>query len=806
MFSNYFKTALRNLLRNKAFTSINVLGLALGIATCLLIMLFVSHELSYDRYNKKYEQMVRVTFRGKVQGGELKDAVVMAPVASTILREFPEVKEATRIRMDGRPPMVYGNKTFREDEMAFVDSNFFQVFTIPLLKGNMKTVLTEPNTVVISKAIAKKYFGTEDPIGKMILYRNNNSSMKVTGVFDEVPENSHFHFDIFGSLTTIPDSRDDDWMSSRFFTYLVLQEGYDYKKLEVKLPGLMEKYVSPQLKERMGVTLTEFRKNGNDLNFKLQPIKDIHLYSDFSSDMSSYGNKTYVYIFSAVAVFMLLIACINFMNLSTAGASKRAKEVGVRKVMGSLKSQLITQFISESMLITAAALVIGVVLVYIALPLFNQLSDQNLTFDLFGNPFIIPALLLFGIFTGLLAGSYPAFYLSSFNPVQVLKRRFSTGKAGNRLRSGLVVFQFAISIVLIVGTAVVYKQISFIHTTNPGYDKDKVLVIHSTYWLNGKQDVFREQLMQDPRVTSVTASGFVPAGGTNSNNFFIYPDDKSDQIIKTLRYDVDEQYIPTLGMQLVAGRNFSKDFGADSLSIIVNESAIKAFGWTGNVLGKTLTHKGDDKSKKTYTVTGVVKNFHFQSLHQLITPLVMVKGTDYGTMLAKLNTNDVKPVLASLEQKWNALKPEAPFAYSFLDERYNNTYKTEQNIMRILGIFAGLTIFVACLGLFGLATFTAEQRTKEIGIRKVLGANVTGIVSMLSRDFLKLVLIAFVIATPLAWLLMNRWLDDFAYKVDIGAGEFVIAMILAMIVTLITVSFKAIRAALANPVDSLKSE
>lgn len=806
MFSNYFKTALRNLLRNKAFTAINVLGLALGIATCLLIMLFVTHELSYDRYNKKYKEMVRVTFRGKVQGGELKDAVVMAPVASTMLREFPEVKEATRIRMDGRPPIVYGTKTFREDEMAFVDSNFFQVFTIPLLKGNERAVLTEPNTVVISKAIAKKYFGEEDPIGKMILYRNNNVSMKVTGVFDAVPENSHFHFELFGSLSTIPDSRDDDWMSSRFFTYLVLQQGYDYKKLEAKLPSLMQKYISPQLKERMGVTLTEFRKNGNDLNFHLQPLKDIHLYSDFSSDMSAYGNKTYVYVFTAVAVFMLLIACINFMNLSTAGASKRAKEVGVRKVMGSLKSQLISQFISESMLITAVAMIIGVVLVYIALPLFNELSDQNLTFDVFSNPAIIPTLILFGLFTGLLAGSYPAFYLSSFNPVQVLKRRFNTGKAGSRLRSALVVFQFSISIVLIVGTAVVYKQLSFINKNNPGYDKDKVLVIHSTYWLNGKQNVFREQLLQDPRIVSVTASGFVPAGGSNSNNFFLYADDKSDQIIKTLRYDIDEQYIPTLGMQLVQGRNFSKEFGADSLSIIVNEAAVQAFGWKGSPLGKTLTHLGNDKIKRTFTVTGVVKNFHFQSLHQLITPLVMVKGSDNGTLLAKLNTNDVKPVLAALEKKWNNLNPEAPFAYSFLDERYNNTYKQEQNIMRILGIFAALTIFVACLGLFGLATFTAEQRTKEIGIRKVLGANVTGIVSMLSRDFLKLVLIAFMIATPLAWLLMSKWLNDFAYRINLGAGEFILAMILAMIVTMITVSFKAIRAALANPVDSLKSE
>jgi putative ABC transport system permease protein len=806
MIRNYFKTAFRNLLRNKAFTTINVLGLALGIATCLLIMLFVTNELSYDRYNKDYQRMYRVVFKGKVQGGELKEAVTMAPVASTLQREFPEVQQATRIHSDDRPPIAYGDKIFRGDQLAFVDSNFFSVFTLPLIKGNPKTVLAEPYSVVITKKLAKKYFGNEDPIGKMIVYKNNGSSMKITGMIDEVPVNSHFHFDLFVSLSTVPKSRAEDWMSSSYYTYLVLPEGYDAKKLEAKLPSIMDKYVSPQLKEKMGVTMAEFRANGNDINFHLQPIKDIHLHSDLTGDMEAYGNITYVYIFSAVAIFMLMIACINFMNLSTAGASKRAKEVGVRKVMGSLKSQLIGQFLSESLLVTGAALVLAVVFVYLALPVFNHLSEQNLRFDIFNSPGTIVLLLGFGLFTGLLAGSYPAFYLSSFNPVQVLKRRFSTGKSGNRLRSGLVVFQFFISIILIVGTAVVYKQLSYIHNTDPGYNKDKVLVIHETYLLDRNQNAFREQLLLDPRIVRVTASAYLPAGGSNSNNFFIYGDNNSSQVTKTLRYEVDEEYIPTLGMKVLAGRNFSKDFGADSSGIIINQVAARTFGWGDSALGHTLTHTENDGSKRVYTVIGIVRDFHFKSLHEIITPLVMTKGTDYGTMIAKINTTDTKSLLNSIEQKWNAFNAGAPFAYSFLDERYNNTYKAEQNIMKILGIFAGLTIFVACLGLFGLVTFTAERRTKEIGIRKVLGADVTGIVSLLSRDFLKLVVLAFVIAIPVAWIVMNKWLEDFAYKVNIGVWEFGLAIVLALFVTILTVSFKAIRAALANPVDSLRSE
>jgi len=806
MFKNYFKIAVRTLWRSKGFTAINVCGLALGIATCLLIVLYLQHELSYDRYNEKADRMVRVVFRGKMQGADIKEANVMPPVAQALKTDYPEVQEATRIRPYGTPRVTYGAKTFKDDRFAFVDSNFFQVFTLPLIKGDAKTALLQPNTVVITREVAQKYFGNDDPIGKVLMFKDQNAALTVTGEIEEVPETSHFHFGMFASMSSNPEARAESWMQSNFFTYLVLPKGYDAKKLEAKMPQVVAKYIGPQLQKAMGVSLADFNKQGNNLGFFLQPLTDIHLHSDLTGDLEPYGDITYVYIFSAVAIFMLLIACINFMNLSTAGASKRAREVGIRKVMGSLKSQLVRQFLLESLLIAAVALLLAVGLVYMALPYFNNIAGQNIKFNLLANVWIVPALLLFGLLTGVLAGSYPAFFLSSFNSIAVLKGRFTSGKKSNGLRSGLVVFQFFISIFLIIGTTVVYNQLSYIHNTKLGYDKNQVVVIQDAYWLNKNEDVFKQQLLQDNRVVNVTASGYLPAGSTYGNNYLSYADNHSAQLINALRYEVDYNYIPTLGMQMAMGRNFSKQYGSDSSAVIVNEAAVKAYGLGSNPIGHTISRADNDGSVKTYNVIGVIKDFHFKSLHQLITPLVMTMGSDNGTIIVKVNTTDIPGVLANMKRKWDAFKPESAFSYSFLDDRFNSTYKAEQNIGSIMGIFAGLTIFVACLGLFGLATFTAEQRTKEIGIRKVLGANVTGLVSLLSIDFLKLVLIAFLIASPVAWYFMNKWLQDFAYRVNIGWTVFAVAALAVVIITLATVSYQSIKAALKNPVDSLKTE
>ena len=806
MLNKSLTIAFRNLWRNKAISAIHILGLALGIATCLLILVFVRHELSYDRYNENADRMVRVTFRGRMNGAGIKEANVMPPVAATLKKEFPEVLEATRLHADGIHRISYGTRTFREDALAFADSNFFRVFTLPLVKGDAATALVQPNTVVITKAVAEKYFGNEDPIGKVLNFTDDHAALTVTGVIAGVPENSHFHFDLFASMITLPDARSPSWMTSNYFTYLVLPKGYDPKKLEAKMPGVIEKYIGPQLQKGMGLTLTQFRAGGNDIGFFLQPLTDIHLHSDLTGDLSAPGDIRYVYIFSAVAVFMLLIACINFMNLSTAGATKRAKEVGIRKVLGSLRGQLVGQFLVESLLLTTMAMGIALLLTWLMLPAFSHLAGQNLALHWGANPWLIPVLLLFTLGTGLLAGAYPALFLSAFRPVVVLKGLFKAGRASSGLRSGLVVFQFFISITLIIGTAVVYRQLSFIQHKKVGYDRDQVLIVQDTYWLGNNQRFFREQLERDPRVASVSASGYLPAGSSFSNNFLVYADNNTSQYINTRRFEVDDDYIPTLGMEMKEGRNFSKAFGTDSTGMIINETAVQAFGWKNGV-GHTITEPNRDSSRKVYHVIGVVKDFHFRSLRELITPLVMTCSGDGGsTLIVRTKTRDVAGLLAATQKRWTDLKAGAPFSYSFLDDRFQDAYKSEQNIGRILGIFAGLTIFVACLGLFGLATFTAEQRKKEIGIRKVLGANTASVVALLSKDFIRLVGLAFCISAPLAWLVMNKWLQDFAYRITIGWWVFVVAAGLAMLITVLTIGLRAIRAARANPINSLRSE
>ena len=806
MLRNYFKIAFRNLWKNKGFSAINILGLAIGITSCLIIMLFVYNELSYDRFNVKSSRIVRVTFQGSAAGEKFNEASIMPPVAQTIKSDFPEVEDATRIRDFGRPKLVYGDKSFKEDAFAFVDANFFEVFTLPIIEGDAKTALAAPNTVVITKSLARKYFGNEDPLGKVINFKEGDKAgYKVTGVIKKVPDNSHFHFDLFASMISLPESREPTWMSSNFYTYVMLRDGDDYKKLEAKLPGLVDKYIGPQMVQAMHVTLPEFRKKGNNLSFHLQRLTDIHLSTEFANDLSGSGDVRYVYIFGAIALFMLLIACINFMNLSTAGASRRAREVGIRKVMGSLRIDLIRQFLIESVVITAFAFLLAIGLVYLALPVFNSLAGQNLTLQFADHPLLLPGLLLFVLITGIVAGSYPAFYLSSFKPVTILKGKFVSGKKSVGLRSGLVVFQFFISITLIIITTVVYKQLSYIQHKKLGYDKEQVMIL--PVWMLGKNsEAFSNDLVSDPRVVSFTNSGFIPAGQSDNNNFFVYPGDNSDQMVKTLRYEVDEKYISTLGIQLLTGRNFSKDFTSDSSAVVLNEAAAKVFGWGEHAPGQTISTSNHDGKKITYHVIGIVKDFHFRSLHELISPLVMVLAPNPGMMIVKLKTTDIAPLLGDLKKRWDGLSSEEPFTYSFLDDRFNNTYQSEQKIGFILGIFAGLTILIACLGLFGLAKFTTEQRIKEIGIRKVLGASAVGIANLLSADFLKLVLLGFIASTPVAWFAMNKWLQDFAYRITISWWVFAFAAFTALAIALLTVSFQAIKAAIANPVNSLKTE
>jgi putative ABC transport system permease protein len=803
MIKNYLKTAWRNIRKNKLFSFINILGLSLGIATCFIIMLYVQDELSYDRFNKNADNIARIVFNANINGGKINESVVMAPVAQTMKKDFPEVQDATRLQAMGASKVNVGDKVFKDDQFAFVDANFFSIFTLPMIEGDAKTALLQPNTVVITKSTAEKYFGKEDVIGKTLGLNNNADFYKVTGVIEDIPVNSHFHFAMFGSILGFDQAKSDSWMYGGFHTYLLLKPGTDLKKMEARFPAMVEKYMGPQIQQQMGLSLKQFRTKGNELGFSLQPLTDIHLNSYTTTELEAGGNATYVYIFAGVAIFMLIVACINFINLSTAGATKRAKEVGVRKVAGSGRFQLIKQFLSESILITLFALVIAFALVQLALPAFNNISGEHLSFDT--KPIL--AFIGLGLLVGIIAGIYPAFYLSSFKPIAVLKGKLTTNHKSFGLRSGLVVFQFIISVALIIGTIVVYQQMKYIQNKDLGYNKEQLITIPNSYALGKNEQVFKQQMLQDPRIVNATMSWYKPAGPTNYNNALAYPQGNDNLIVDGVEYHVDEQYISTMGMHIVNGRDFSKDFATDSSGIILNETAAAALGWnTISAIGKTVIRQNADKgSNVPYHVVGVVKNFNFKSLHEAVSPLYMTLYPE-GGLIFKIKTTDVAGLLATMKKQWSSYNTDEPFTYSFMDDLFNNTYSAEQKTGTILNIFSILTIFVASLGLFGLATYTAEQRTKEIGIRKVLGASVSQVTRMLSKEFLRLVFIASLIAFPVSWWAMNKWLQSFAYRINISWWVFAVAGFITIFIALITVSFQAVKAAIANPVKSLRTE
>src|SRR6185312_202803 len=647
----------------------------------------------------------------------------------------------------------------KDDRFALVDPNFFSIFTLPMIKGDPKTALAQPDAIVLTQETAEKYFGKADPIGKVIqINTDGNRVYKVTGVIKNIPANSHFHFDAFGSMTSWANATTDTWLSGGYHTYLLLNPGADLKKIEARFPAMVKKYMGPQIQQQMGLSLEQFTSKGNSLGFALQPLKDIHLNSNTSNEFEPGGNATYVYIFGGVAIFMLIVACINFINLSTAGASKRAKEVGIRKVAGSGRFQLIKQFLLESILITFFALFIAFALVQLALPAFNNISGKHLSFDL--KPGL--AFIGLGLFVGIVAGMYPAFYLSSFKPISVLKGKLVSNHKSFGLRSSLVVFQFFISVVLIIGTLVVYRQMKYIQNKDLGYNKDQLIIIPNSYSLGKNEKVFEQQMLQDPRIVNATASYYKPAGPSSYNNALAYPQGDDHLIVNGVEYHVDENYIPTLGMKMVSGRNFSRDFATDSTAIILNETAARSLGWNDmTAVGKTVIRQNSDRGNNTaFRVIGVVKNFNFKSLHEAISPLYMTLQPE-GGLIFKIKTTDVAGLLSTMKKQWDSYKTEEPFTYNFMDDLFNKTYSAEQKTGTILNIFSVLIILVACLGLFGLVTYTAEQRTKEIGIRKVLGASVGQVTRMLSKEFLKLVLIASVIAFPVAWWAMNKWLQSF---------------------------------------------
>lgn len=808
MIRNYLKIAFRNLRRQTVSTSINIVGLAIGLATCILITLYVQDELSYDRYNEKADRIFQVGLKLRLNGEDVGGPILGPNAARDLQREFPEVLKTTRIRNQGSEFVSYGTTSFKEDNLLCADSTFFEVFTIPFLKGDPKRALTEPNTLVLTEPTARKYFGNQDPIGKVLLFGSEKTPYRITGVVRNVPANSHFRFNMLMSLDGY-DEQHIGWIyNMNFYTYVVLPEKYDYKRLESKIPRLAEKQIGGELQKFLKLSPKQFRGKGDDFGIFLQPLTDIHLYSPFGgTELSPGGNILYVYVLTAIAAFMLLIACVNFMNLSTATAVRRSREVGVRKVLGSEKGQLRQQFLIESVLLAIVALMVGLLIVGLALPFFNQLTGKTLTMSLLTNSFVAAGLVVGTVLVGLLAGSYPAFYLSSFKPVLVLKGRIATGRGSFNLRSGLVVFQFFITISMIIATVTADRQLRYMKTQKVGFNREQVLVIHDTQMLRNNETLFRDKIIQFPQVIMGSISGQVPIGNSAIDNTAVMSRENPDKLIMSRFYKVDYEYIPTLGMRVVQGRNFSKSFPTDSSAVILNETAVRALGWQHNPIGRELIGHIDDNGVKIYyRVIGVVSDFHFESLRQKIGPLVMFLGRNSGNILVKTHTDKLPQFLASLKQQWESFSPAAPFSYSFLDDRFEQVYVSEQKIEQVLTLLSSLTIFIACLGLFGLATYTAEQRTKEIGVRKVLGASVGSVVALLSKDFLKLILIALVLASPIAWWGMNQWLKEFAYKITIDWWVFALAGLLAVGIALLTVSFQSIKAALTDPIKSLRSE
>lgn len=809
MLKNYFKVAFRNLWKNKGFTAINIIGLSVGLATCLLILFYVMDELSFDRYNEKADRIYRVDADIKFGGNHFDLACDPEPMAAALKKDYPEVEQSTRFRGYGGFLVKKGTQNVQEDKVIYTDSTLFDVFTLPMIAGDPKTALVNPHSVVINETTAKKYFNTTDVVGKTLTV-NDTSILKITGVIKDVPKQSHFDFNFFMPLNgSIEKWEINQWTSNNMNTYVVLKPGADAKAFEAKLDDMITKYIAPELKN-LNMTMEGFKQSGNYIKYSITPLTRIHLHSNKTSELGANSSIEFVYIFSVIAVFILLIACVNFMNLSTARSAGRAKEVGVRKVLGSMRANLIWQFLTESILITFISLLLAIGLAVLLLPYFNQLAGKQIGLGLFGKPWLLPLLAGIMLTVGLLAGSYPAFYLSAFRPIEVLKGKLARGFKSGWLRSGLVVFQFWISIVLIIGTIVIYNQLRYIHNKDIGFKRDNVLVVQNTNTLGGNVDAFKQAVLTMNGVTNATMTGFLPTGGWRSDSpLFTEPTLDQKSAISLQIWRVDENYIPTLGMQMAKGRNFSKDFLTDSMGVIVNEAALRLMGFK-DPINKNLYYLRDfnlkDKNVATYHIVGVVKNFNFNSLREQVTPLALMLDKQNGSMAFRVNTGDIRGLVSKIEGRWKSMAPAQPFTYSFMDEDFNNLYKSEQRVGQIFITFAILAILIACLGLFGLVTYAAEQRTREIGIRKVLGATAGNIVGMLSKDFVKLVVISAVIAFPMAWWAMHKWLEGFAYRVSISWWIFVTAGLMALFIALVTVSMQAIRAALANPTKSLRSE
>jgi putative ABC transport system permease protein len=799
MFKNYFKIAWRNLRKNKLYSFVNIIGLTTGIVSCILIGLYIGHELSYDHFHKNADRIVRITMEYSNGGIIGKYAQTGTKVGPQLKRTFPQVVSFARTFRFPRV-ITYREKVFDEKNFLYADSSFFGIFSFKLIKGNIATVLNAPHQLVITETMAKKYFGNDDPVGKTLLIANSDNYL-VTGIAQDAPGNSQMHFDFVASFTSLDASKTEDWWTANDITYLLLNRAEQIPVLQEQVGSYMQ---TKQVRKEARVEGTNY------LTYHLEPLEKVHLYSSLNG-FEPNGNITYIYILGAIALLILLIACANYTNLATAQSASRSGEIGIRKVLGAGPWNVFLQHLGESALLTFLAMLLALGISIELLPLFNQLADKSLTASALFSPLPLFALLLLGLIVSLLAGFYPAFVLSNTKLAAILKSGFSFSASGSGLRKSLIVLQFVISVFLIISTIIILQQLSFIQHKKLGFDKDHIVVLPVDYQMHRDYDAIKKAIGINPHVLAV--------GGANQNPTFvqwgdgIHVDKGSEQKnLSVLCIPADLDFVKTLGMQIIAGTDFSMAdmHGIDTTdnyqhyryTYILNETAAKAIGWKPEEsIGRTI--------EKGYpgTVKGVVKDFHFSSLHQPIGPLIIFLDTQYLSQLfVKISGNDVAGTLNFLQTVWKERVPYRPFEYHFLDEDYNALYKVETRTSKLFGFFSTTAILLACLGLFALAAFTTVQRTKEIGIRKVLGASIFSIAGLLSFDFLKLVVVAAIIAFPLAWWVMHQWLQDFAYRININWLVFVSAGLAAILIALITVSFQAIKAAMANPVTSLRSE
>ncbi|KPK83346.1 MAG: hypothetical protein AMS27_13180 [Bacteroides sp. SM23_62_1] len=803
MFKNFLKVAWRNIIRYKSFSFINILGLTIGIACSILIMLFVFYETSYDSYHEKADRIYRVAVRASIGDTKIHQTYSSAITFLKLLEEFPEIERGVKFLNIGQTPVRYQDKINYETEFFAVDSTFFDVFSVPLIYGDPKTVLVEPNSMVISESTARRYFGRTDVAGEALTvdfsYGLGEIVFTITGISEDMPSNSHFHYDFLISLTSFPDLiNNTGWTSNNFISYVVLVEGTSKDSLEVKLKDFTRKYMG-------GESFDEWVARGNYWEYFLQPLRDIHLTSDLNGEFEPNGNITYVYIFSVIGFIILLVACINFMNLTTAKSSLRIREVGMRKVVGSSRKKLIWQFVTESVFLSYFALVIGVIIVESLMPVYRNFVGRPLEINYFDNWIVIPSLIILGLLIGIISGSYPAFLLSSFKPVMILKGQTGSGKSGYWLRNVLVILQFSISIFLIISTLVIYKQLLYFQNKELGFDKEQVLVIHNPGSLGDNVEPLKETLRMQSTILSVSGSASMPGTGFSNIGFGAEGVEESFTLNLCI---CDYDFLKTLKIKLADGRFFSREFPSDSAAAVLNQKAVELLAWD-DPLGKNINNWSSERGN--FHVIGVIEDYHYESLHSEIRPQALFLSGGYykwdeSYISVRLQTDQIRSSINEIEKIWNEFVPDAPFEYSFLDDDYEHLYDNEIRTRKLFTIFSLLAIFIACLGLYGLASYIAEQKVGEIGIRKVLGANVSGIVNRLNLSFAKWVLIANIFAWPLAWFAMKRWLQNFAYRIDIPWWAFLAGALLAILIAVIITSLQTIRAALQNPAESLRYE